>query len=96
MRKCPLTVRHDAPVRDVGHAMAEERVDLVAVTDDDGTLAGVVTERDLARMYIRESRGASTFEDRPVRLTAITEVLGGRARHQPRHGAGRGHPRAGA
>jgi manganese-dependent inorganic pyrophosphatase len=78
MRSCPLTVRREAPVRDVGHAMAEEGVDVVAVTDDDGTLVGVVTERDLARMYIRESRGASTFEDRPVRLAAINEVLGGR------------------
>jgi manganese-dependent inorganic pyrophosphatase len=78
MRKCPLTVRRDAPVRDVGHAMAEERVDVVAVTDEAGALSGVVTERDLARMYIRESRGASTFEDRPVRLAAINEVLGGR------------------
>ena len=78
MRECPLTVRHDAPVRDVGHAMHEERVDVVAVTDDEGCLTGVVTERNLARMYIRESRGASTFEDRPVRLAAINEVLGGR------------------
>ncbi len=38
----------------------------------------MVSERDLARMYIRESRGASTFEDRPVRLSAINDVLGGR------------------
>jgi len=78
MQPCALTVRHDAPVRDVGHAMAEERLDLVAVTDNGGALAGVVSERDLARMYIRESRGASTFEDRPVRLEAINDVLGGR------------------
>ena len=78
MRPCALTVRHDAPVRDVGHAMAEEHLDLAAVTDDDGALTGVVSERELARMYIRESRGASTFEDRPVRLAAINEVLGGR------------------
>src|SRR5215210_698777 len=78
MRKCPLTVADHAPVREVGHAMAEEQVDVVPVTGDDGALIGVVSERNLARMYIRESRGASTFEDRPVRLTAINEVLGGR------------------
>jgi manganese-dependent inorganic pyrophosphatase len=78
MERCAVTVGHDAPVRDVGRAMAENGLDLVAVTDEQGALAGVVSERDLARMYIRESRGASTFEDRPVRLEAVNEVLGGR------------------
>jgi len=34
MQPCALTVRHDAPVRDVGHAMAEQRLDLAAVTDE--------------------------------------------------------------
>ena len=78
MQECAVTVGRDAPVRDVGHAMAEDPLDLVAVTDDSGALAGIVTERDLARMYIRESRGASTFEERPVHLAAVNDVLGGR------------------
>jgi len=78
MRDCTVTVGADAPVREVGQAMAQKSLDLVPVCDEDGALAGVVSEGDLARMYIRESRGASTFEDRPVRLAAINEVLGGR------------------
>src|SRR3954464_12781826 len=78
MQHCAVTVAHDAPVREVGRAMTGEGLDLVAVTDEDGELAGVVSERDLARMYIRESQSASTFEDRPVRLQAINAVLGGR------------------
>jgi len=78
MQECAVTVPHDAPVREVGLAMHEKRLDLVAVTDERGALAGVVSERDLAHMYIRESRGASTFEDRPVRLSAINDVLDGR------------------
>src|SRR4051812_29693560 len=78
MERCAVTVAHDAPVREVGRAMTGEELDLVAVTDVDGALAGVVSERDLARMYIRESQSASTFEDRPVRLQAINAVLGGR------------------
>src|SRR3954452_13892935 len=78
MQECAVTVAHDAPVREVGLAMTGEGLDLVAVTDEHGALAGVVSERDLARMYIRESQSASTFEDRPVRLGAINEVLGGR------------------
>jgi manganese-dependent inorganic pyrophosphatase len=78
MQHCAVTVAHDAPVREVGRAMTGEGLDLVAVTDEHGALAGVVSERDLARMYVRESQSASTFEDRPVRLSAINEVLGGR------------------
>jgi manganese-dependent inorganic pyrophosphatase len=78
MQECAVTVRRDAPVREVGLAMAERGLDLVAVTDDRGAVCGVVSERELARMYIRESRGASTFEDRPVRLEVIDDVVGGR------------------
>src|SRR4051794_14140808 len=58
MQDCAVTVAHDAPVREVGRAMSEKGLDLVAVTDEHGALAGVVSERDLAHMYIRESRGA--------------------------------------
>src|SRR3954470_17956026 len=78
MQECAVTVRRDAPVREVGLAMAERGLDLVAVTDDRGAVCGVVSERELARMYIRESRGPSPFEDRPVRLEVIDDVVGGR------------------
>jgi manganese-dependent inorganic pyrophosphatase len=77
MQPLVVTARAEEPVRHVGLRMAEHAVDLVPVVDDDGALVGVLTERDLARQYIRESRGASTFEDRPVRLAAIADVLGG-------------------
>jgi manganese-dependent inorganic pyrophosphatase len=79
MEPSPLDAHVDDPVRSVGIAMSELRTDMVPVLDEDGALAGVVTERDLARMYIRDSRGAttSTFADRPARLGAIVDVLGG-------------------
>jgi len=57
--------------------MAEAEVDLVPVVEDGGVLSGVLTERELARQYIRESHPASTFADRPVRVSAIADVLGG-------------------
>ena len=41
-------------------------LDLVPVVDDDGALAGVMTERALARRYIRESREASSLVDAPT------------------------------
>ena len=72
-----VTAHDDEPVRHVGLRMAEEEVDLAPVVDEHGALAGVLTERDLARQYLRDSRGASSFADRPVSLGAIADVLGG-------------------
>ena len=42
--------------------MAREDLDLVPIVDDDGALAGVMTERALARRYIRESREPSELD----------------------------------
>jgi manganese-dependent inorganic pyrophosphatase len=68
--------RHD-PVRQVGREMAEHGMDLMPVVDDDGRLTGMVTERDLARLYVRESRGIPTFAEAPARVGTIVEVLQG-------------------
>ena len=46
--------------------MAREDLDLVPIVDGDGALAGVMTERALARRYIRESREPSEL-DAPTR-----------------------------
>jgi len=65
------------PVRKVGLAMAAEGLDLVPVVDEAGELTGVLTERALARRYVRESRDASRL-DVPTPLSSIVEVLEGR------------------
>lgn len=77
MQPCAYVAQADDPVRSVGLAMAARRLDMVPVVGPDGALAGVLAERDLARLYIRESQGASDFRARPVGLDAIVEVLGG-------------------
>jgi manganese-dependent inorganic pyrophosphatase len=64
------------PIREVGRMMAAADMDLVPVVDDDGALAGVLTERSLARRYIRESREPSQL-DAPTRVSTITQVLEG-------------------
>src|SRR4029079_16943568 len=51
------TVSHRDPIRQVGLKMAHEDLELMPIVDDDGALAGVMTERTLARRYIRETRG---------------------------------------
>src|SRR3954449_11072838 len=68
---------HDGdPVREVGLTMAREGLDLVPIVEEDGVLAGVMTERALAHRYIRESREASRL-DAPTALGAIVRVLEG-------------------
>jgi manganese-dependent inorganic pyrophosphatase len=62
------------PVRTVGLLMAPK--DVVPIVDDDGVLRGMLTERALARRYIRESREASRL-DTPTSVSAIVAVLEG-------------------
>jgi manganese-dependent inorganic pyrophosphatase len=67
----------DEPVRDAGLEMTRAELDLVPIVDGDGALKGVVTERALARRYIRESRQTSTLKEAPTLVSAVVEVLEG-------------------
>jgi manganese-dependent inorganic pyrophosphatase len=68
----------DAPLREAGLEMAGADLELVPIVDADGALTGVLTERALARRYIRETRRASTLQDAPTYVSAIASVLEGR------------------
>jgi manganese-dependent inorganic pyrophosphatase len=68
--------REREPVRAVGLAMAGGDLDLMPVVDDDGSLVGVMTERALARRYIRESREVSALVA-PTAVSAVVGVLDG-------------------
>jgi manganese-dependent inorganic pyrophosphatase len=70
------TARDDEPVREVGLTMARQGLDLLPVVDGDGRLVGVMTERALARRYVRESREASHL-DAETTVAAIVTVLDG-------------------
>jgi manganese-dependent inorganic pyrophosphatase len=91
MREDFILAGEDDPIREVGLMMARQGLDLVPVVDGDGALAGVMTERVLARRYIRESREASSLVDAPTRVSAIVEALDGRvlAGDAKRRAAGR-------
>ena len=65
------------PLSRVGLMMAKRNISQLPIVEDDGSLTGIITERNLARMYVRESRGASTFADSPVSVGAMVEVLDG-------------------
>jgi manganese-dependent inorganic pyrophosphatase len=69
--------RQDDPVREAGRAMAKADLELVPIVDDSGALAGVLTERALARRYVRDSLRTSTLEEAPTPLSAVVSVLEG-------------------
>ncbi len=77
MSKEIATVHQDSPLRNVGLEMADREISQVPIVDDDGALVGVMTERSLARMYMRESREPSTFAESPVPISAMVDVLEG-------------------
>lgn len=68
---------HGQSLRDVGLRMSAGDVDIMPVVDDEGAVAGILTVRDLARRYIKESSEPSSFADRPASAALIVEVLGG-------------------
>ncbi|WP_217913599.1 putative manganese-dependent inorganic diphosphatase [Miltoncostaea marina] len=78
-------MRHDypraedaCPLRDVGRTMAANDLDLIPIVDGDEAIVGILTARDLARRYVKESGEPSSFADRPASVELIVEVLGGR------------------
>jgi manganese-dependent inorganic pyrophosphatase len=72
----PVT-RAEEPIRAAGFAMARAELDLMPIVDGAGALVGVVSERTLARRFIRETRQTSTLQEAPTLISAIVEVLEG-------------------
>jgi manganese-dependent inorganic pyrophosphatase len=68
---------HRDPIRQVGLTMAHEDLELMPLVDDDGALAGVMTERTLARRYIRETREVTSLADAAASVHAIVAQLDG-------------------
>jgi manganese-dependent inorganic pyrophosphatase len=77
LMKDVVTTHRNDPLRNVGLMMAKRNIGQVPIVDDRGVLVGIVTEKDLARMYIRESREASSFAGTPVSTRSMVEVLEG-------------------
>ena len=71
------TAGHREPIRQVGLTMARLDLELMPVVDDDGALVGVMTERTLARRYIRESREVTSLADAAATVDAIVAQLDG-------------------
>jgi manganese-dependent inorganic pyrophosphatase len=76
LEEFPVT-RADEPLRTAGQAMSQADLELVPIVDDAGALVGVLTERALARRYIRDSRSTSTLEEAPTMVSSVVSVLEG-------------------
>ena len=69
--------REDEPIRAAGFAMTRAELELTPIVDADGALTGVVTERTLARRFVRETRETSSLKEAPTPVSAIVDVLEG-------------------
>ncbi len=76
MRREFPVANHEESVRVAGRMMADAGLDLLPVIDDEGALAGVLTERALARRYVRESQETSRLEA-PTTVQTIARTLDG-------------------
>lgn len=65
MTKDPLTVAESAPVSEAARLMRDADIGDVLVTRDDGTVCGIVTDRDLAVKVIADGKDPNsvTVED---------------------------------
>lgn len=57
-----LTIPHARPAADAVATMNEQRVGALLVTDDDGVLLGIITERDILRRFKECAAGARIEE----------------------------------
>jgi manganese-dependent inorganic pyrophosphatase len=76
MQRADPVSERNTPLREAGRYMVRAGTELVPVVDEKGALMGVVTERTLARRYIRESRATSMLEA-PTSVHAVVQVLDG-------------------
>ncbi len=71
------SAREDDPIRAAGFAMTRAELELTPIVDENGALTGVVTERTLARRFVRETRETSSLKEAPTLVSAIVDVLDG-------------------
>jgi CBS domain-containing protein len=67
-------VSPNATVYDALELMAKKNIGAVVVTDDQGKIAGVFSERDYARKMLEEGRAARTTKVKEIMTTLVVSV----------------------
>lgn len=67
IKPAPLTARKDETVLQAATRMAEENFGSIVIVNEDQTIAGMVTERDMFRRVIAEKRNPET--------TTVAEIM---------------------
>jgi CBS domain-containing protein len=74
MAREPLTVRADATIQEAAAGMRDAGVGVLPVVTDNGELAGIVTDRDIAVRAVAEGLGSETLVGRVLtRRLAVVE-----------------------
>jgi CBS domain-containing protein len=68
------SVRPNATVYGALELMAEKNIGAVVVTDEDGKLHGIFSERDFARKMIIKGRNANTTKVKEIMTTLVVSV----------------------
>jgi CBS domain-containing protein len=74
MTKQIFSVRKDASVRAVARVMRERKIGDVLVTNRDGTLFGIVTDRDLVVRALSSSRDLDNMQVAEVTTDALVQL----------------------
>ncbi|HEX2403143.1 MAG TPA: CBS domain-containing protein [Acidimicrobiia bacterium] len=74
MTKNPLTVDESAPVSEAARMMRDANIGDVLVTRSDGTVCGIVTDRDLALSVVAEGNDPASMVVRDVCNHTIESV----------------------
>lgn len=77
MTKDPLSVAEDAPVSEAARIMRDANIGDVLVTRPDGSVCGIVTDRDLALDVIAEGADPASMTVRDVCSHRIESVASG-------------------
>lgn len=80
--KEPFYARPDTPVYDVATLMEEKNIKNVPVVDENGKIVGVVTERGLARVYVRRTR-VEPLHIHPVPIRSLARILQAEILYKP-------------
>jgi CBS domain-containing protein len=96
------TASPDRTLQDIAHTLADKKIGAIVVTDGEGAILGIVSERDLVRAVARGGPEAlkdvvgahmtrkvvTTTEDKTI-VSVMEDMTRGRFRHMPVTAGGR-------